>query len=72
MIYLNIAQIILSILLIVAVLFQGRGVGLSGVFGGEGNVFRTKRGFEKILYYATIGIAATFFVVALLNVYLAQ
>ncbi len=72
MIYLNIAQIILSVLLIAAILLQARGVGLSGVFGGEGNVFRTKRGFEKTLFYITIGLAVAFFLVALLNVYFAK
>lgn len=70
--YLNIAQIVLAVLLIIAILIQGRGVGLSGVFGGEGNIFRTKRGFEKILHYTTIGLAAAFFFIALLNVYLAK
>lgn len=70
--YLNIAQIVLSIVLIAAILIQGRGVGLSGVFGGEGNVFRTKRGLEKSLHYVTIGLVVAFFFVALLNVYLAK
>jgi len=68
--YLNIIQIVLAVIMIVAILFQGKGTGLSGVFGGEGNVFKTKRGFEKILFYATIITAAAFFAVALLNVYL--
>ena len=51
---LNIIQIILSILLVVAVLLQHRGTGLGGAFGGESNVYRSKRGIEKFLYYATI------------------
>lgn len=68
--YLNIAQIVISILLIAVIIVQAKGTGLSGVFGGEGNVFRTKRGFEKILFYATIVLAVGFFLVAILNVYL--
>ncbi len=67
--YLNIAQIIIAILMITAILLQAKGTGLSGVFGGEGNVFRTKRGFEKILFYATIVLAVGFFGLALLSVY---
>jgi preprotein translocase subunit SecG len=63
-----IIQIILSVLLIVAILLQQRGSGLGSAFGGEGNVFRTKRGVEKILFYATIGIAVLFFVNAILTV----
>ncbi len=70
MTYLNIVQIIIAVLLIAVIIVQAKGTGLSGVFGGEGNVFRTKRGFEKILFYATIVLAAGFFLVAILNVYL--
>lgn len=67
--YLDIIQIIIAVLMIAAILLQAKGTGLSGVFGGQGNVFRTKRGFEKILFYITIGLAIGFFVVALINVY---
>lgn len=67
--YLDIIQIIIAILMIAAILLQAKGTGLSNVFGGQGNVFRTKRGFEKNLFYATIGLAIGFFVVALINVY---
>jgi preprotein translocase subunit SecG len=67
---LPVIQLILSVLLIVAILLQQRGSGLGSAFGGEGNVFRTKRGVEKILFYATIGIAVLFFVNAILTVLL--
>lgn len=70
--YLNIIQIVIAILMIVAILLQAKGTGLAGVFGGEGNVFRTQRGFEKILHFATIALAIGFFAIALLNVYLAK
>lgn len=56
----GIFQVIVSILLIAAVLLQQRGTGLSATFGGEGNVYRTKRGLEKVLFVATI-VLATFF-----------
>lgn len=61
-------QILLSILLTTAILLQQRGTGLGGAFGGDGNVFRTKRGVEKGLFYATIGLAVLFFATAILNV----
>lgn len=51
---LNILQIVVSVLLIISILIQNKGAGLSGVFGGEGNVYRTKRGAEKFLFYFTI------------------
>lgn len=67
--YLDILQIIVAVLMIAAILLQAKGTGLSGVFGGQGNVFRTKRGFEKILFYITVGLAIGFFAMALINVY---
>jgi preprotein translocase subunit SecG len=57
---LTVIQVAVSALLIVAVLLQQRGVGLSAAFGGEGNVFRTKRGVEKILFHATIVLSVLF------------
>lgn len=68
---LPIIQILLSILLVTAILLQQRGSGLGATFGGEGTVFRTKRGVEKGLFYATIVIAVLFFATAILNVALA-
>lgn len=65
---LDILQIILAVLLIVAILLQARGTGLGSVFGGEGNVFRTKRGIEKKLHNATVAIAILYFGIGLANV----
>lgn len=62
-------QIGLSVLLIILILIQSKGSGLSGVFGGEGNVYRTKRGAEKAIFLATIIVAILFFGVAFLNAY---
>ncbi len=49
-----------AVFLIVAILLQNRGTGLGAAFGGEGNVYRTKRGVEKMLFYATILLAVVF------------
>ena len=49
-----IVQIVICAVLVVAVLLQNRAEGLGKMFGGGGEVFRTKRGLEKVLYYATI------------------
>ncbi len=70
-IILPVIQIILAILLTTAILLQNRGAGLGATFGGESTVFRTKRGIEKGLHYATIIIASLFFITAILNVALA-
>ena len=60
-----IALIINTVLLSLSILFQNRAEGLGTVFGGGGEVFRTKRGMEKFLYNATIVLALTFAALAL-------
>jgi len=57
---LTVAQIVVSTLLVAAILLQSRGTGLGAAFGGDGNVYRTKRGVEKILFRATIALAVIF------------
>lgn len=72
---LNLAQITLAGILIVAILLQKRGMGMGSVLGGgggEGNVYRTKRGFEKTLFTSTIVLSILFFGVALANVLIQQ
>jgi protein translocase SecG subunit len=64
----NILQIILSIVLIGTILLQARGTGLGAGFGGEGNVYRTKRGIEQKLHNITIVISILFFGISLANV----
>jgi preprotein translocase subunit SecG len=67
--YLNVAQIIISIALIVVILLQVRSGGLSGVFGGSDSaVYRKRRGLERTVFNVTIGLSVTFFVVTILNV----
>jgi len=65
--YLNIIQIVLSIALILAILFQVRGGGLGGIFGQADTVFRTKRGIEKTLFQLTIVLAVLFIVVSIVT-----
>ncbi|MDO8676759.1 MAG: preprotein translocase subunit SecG [Candidatus Azambacteria bacterium] len=63
--YLTIIQIIISVLLIGAILLQSRGSGLSSVFGGESTFYHTRRGIEKIIFFATIILAALFIATSL-------
>lgn len=63
--FLATAQIILALLLITSILLQHRGTALGGAFGGEGNVYRSRRGAERFLFLFTI-ILAVLFVVAVL------
>lgn len=59
-------QITLSCLLVIAILLQQRGAGMSGVFGGGGESYSTRRGFEKILFVSTIVLAFLFLLSAFL------
>ncbi len=61
----SVVLIVLSVLLTGAVLLQARGAGLGAAFGGEGNVFRTKRGVEQVLFRATVILSILFFGTAL-------
>ena len=63
--FFNIVQIATALLLVLLVLVQGKSSGLGSLFGGSGNIYRTKRGAEKLLHYATIIIAIAFFGVSL-------
>jgi protein translocase SecG subunit len=66
---LEISQIVISIALITTILFQQRGAGDSAIFGGgsSGGSYYTKRGFEKVLFIATIILAALFIISSFLN-----
>jgi len=61
-----ISQIVVCVLLTVSVLLQNRAEGLGKMFGGGGEVFRTKRGLEKFLYYFTIALIAVLVVMSLI------
>ena len=65
--YLNVAQIILSIALVFAVLLQVKGGGLGGIFGQPDSVFRTKRGVEKTLFQLTIALVVLFIIISIVT-----
>lgn len=61
MIWLKIIQVVVAILLMLAILLQNKGSAVSGIFGGGGNIYMTKRGFDKFLVWSTIVLATVFF-----------
>jgi protein translocase SecG subunit len=67
--FINILQIIVSVLLIVSILLQNRGSGLSAVFGGDTGGYYAKRGFEKFLLYFSTILAVVFILLAILNIF---
>ncbi|HDN79701.1 MAG TPA: preprotein translocase subunit SecG, partial [Chloroflexi bacterium] len=62
--------IVLSITLIVVILLGSKGGGLSSVFGGEGSVYKTRRGIEKTLFNAAIVLSILFLLSSLISVIL--
>jgi len=63
---LAVGQIILSIALIAAILLQARGTGLSGTFGGDSAVYRSRRGVERRLWQFTILLMVMFVLFAII------
>ncbi len=63
-------QIILGILLILVIIIQQKGSGLGSTFGSDSGIYRTKRGAEKMLFYATIAIAVIFILFSLIGLIL--
>ncbi len=53
-------QIIVAISLVVSILLQNRGSGLSSAFGGDFGGYYTKRGMEKFLFYFSSVLGAVF------------
>lgn len=68
--YINIAQIIVSVIIIALILMQERESGISGLFGGSGEmsgVYQARRGLEKILFIATIAAIVVFIALSVIN-----
>ena len=63
----NIIQIIVSVALIVVITLQVKGGGLGGIFGQADTVFRTKRGFERRLFQATVVLVVVFVIISIVS-----
>lgn len=66
--YLNIVQIIISVVLIGVLLLQARGSGFSATFSSDSSIYRTRRGVEKTLFNATIALAIIFILISIASV----
>lgn len=67
-----ILQLIVSVSLITIILLQSKGSGLSGVFGGEGGVYRSRRGVEKMLVYLTVVLGVFFLILSISQVLISK
>ncbi len=65
--YLYVAQIVLSVGLVLACLLQVKGGGLGGIFGQPETVYRTKRGLEKTLFQLTVVLMVLFIINSVLS-----
>lgn len=67
--FLQLAEILVALALILVVLLQAKGSGFGSALGGSsGSVFRTRRGVEKTLFQFTIVLAVLFILLALWSV----
>ena len=69
--YLNIIQLIVSIALVGLLMMQAKGGGLSKMFGGEGSIYRSRRGVEKTVFNFSIGLIVIFVIVSVASVLVA-
>ncbi|HVH66023.1 MAG TPA: preprotein translocase subunit SecG [Candidatus Acidoferrum sp.] len=70
--FLGLVELVLALLVMLGILLQTpKASGLGGTIGGGGDSgggYRTKRGLEKNLFYATIGLVVMFVVISVVYV----
>ncbi len=65
----NIAQILISIVLIIVLTLQAKGSGFGSALGGQtSSVFRTRRGVERTLFNMSIILVTVFLAISMLSV----
>ena len=67
--YLNVAQILISLTIILVILAQVKEGG-GGLFGSAQSSVRTRRGMEKTLFQFTIALSAVFLGMSVLSLWL--
>jgi len=64
-------QIAVPCLLMACILIQQRGTALGSSFGGEaGGFYLKKRGLEKKIFWASIGLSALFVLISLFGLFI--
>ncbi|MDP3988001.1 MAG: preprotein translocase subunit SecG [Candidatus Levybacteria bacterium] len=61
----TILQLLVSISLIVVILMQMQGTGLSNSFGGGGEFYRSRRSIERLLVSATVVLTSLFAILSI-------
>ncbi|NQW21926.1 MAG: preprotein translocase subunit SecG [SAR202 cluster bacterium] len=65
--FMNIIQLLISILLVAVILIQVKEGG-GGLFGSASSTVRTRRGMEKTLFQFTIVLAVAFVLISIISV----
>ena len=65
--FMNVVQLLVSILLVVVILAQVKEGG-GGLFGSASSTIRTRRGMEKTLFQFTVFLAVAFVVISIISV----
>lgn len=68
--FLQVAEIVLGVSLVGLIILQSKGTGLGSTFGGDMGFYSTKRGAEKVIFIATVVIAAIFLLIPIIGVIL--
>lgn len=61
-----IVQIIVSVILIAVILLQMQGSGVSNVFGGGGEFYRSRRSVERMLVFVTVILTVLFGILSII------
>ncbi len=64
--FLNILAVIVAVCLIVVIMLQMQGSGLSSSFGGGGEFYRSKQSIDKLLVTATVILTVVFGVLSII------
>lgn len=67
---LQIVMVVSAVLMVVCILLQQRGASLGAGFGSSGELYTTRRGFDKNLYEVTIILAVVFVLTILASLFL--
>lgn len=67
--FINFVNIIIALIIVFLILIQGKGAGLGSAWGGSGEMYQTRRGFEKLTFRLTVIFIIIFFILSVLNLF---
>jgi preprotein translocase subunit SecG len=67
---LTLAEILVAVLLVGAIILQAKGTGLGSAWGGSGETYTSRRGVEKAVFRFTVILAFLFGALAVASIIL--